>query len=72
MNDVLGHDFALEGYQYTGPGTTWSNEMNVVMNHAKGAGSIARLVNQQSSALPLSYGCPLASVAISTCHAEWL
>ena len=30
------------------------------MNHAPGAGSIARPVDQQSSALPLSYGHPLA------------
>ena len=36
MIDVLGHDFALEGY--TGPGTTWSNEMNFVMTHDPGAG----------------------------------
>ena len=26
MNGVLGHDSAL--YGYTGPGTTWANEMN--------------------------------------------
>ena len=26
---VLSHDFALFGY--TGPGTTWANEMNFVM-----------------------------------------
>ena len=29
------------------------------MNHAPGAGSIARPVDQQSSALPLYYGQPL-------------
>ena len=28
------------------------------MNHAPGAGSIARQVDQQSSALPLYHGCP--------------
>ena len=39
---------ALEGY--TGPGTTWGNEMNFVMKHAPGAGSIARPVKQQSCA----------------------
>ena len=33
--------------------------MNFVMNHAPGAGLLARPVYQQSSALPLSYGCPL-------------
>ena len=30
-----------------------------VVNHAPGAGSIARPVDQQSSALPLCYGHPL-------------
>ena len=38
MNGVQGHNFALQGY--TGPGTTWDNEMNFVMNHAPGAGWI--------------------------------
>ena len=38
MNGVLGHDSVLQGY--TGPDTTWANEMNSVMNHALGAGSI--------------------------------
>ena len=35
--------------------------MNFVMNHAPGAGSIARPVDQQSSAIPraLYHGCPL-------------
>ena len=32
---VLGYDSAMEGY--AGPGTTWANEMNFVMNHAPGA-----------------------------------
>ena len=41
-----------------GPGATWANEMNFVRNHAPGAGSIARFVGQQSSALPLRYGRP--------------
>ena len=53
MNSVQGHNSALEGY--TAPETTWANEMNFIMNHAPGAGSIARPVDQQSSALPLSY-----------------
>ena len=35
MIDVLGHYFALLGY--TGPGTTWPNKINFVMNHAPGA-----------------------------------
>ena len=60
MAGVLGHDFALQGY--TGPWTNWANEMNIVMNHAPGAGSIARPVDQQSSALPLCYGCPEKAV----------
>ena len=36
---------------------TWANEMNV-MNHAAGVGSNVRPVDQQSSTLPLCYGCP--------------
>ena len=43
---VLGHDSALARLH-------WANEMNIAMNHAPGAGSIARPVDQQSSALPL-------------------
>ena len=39
MNAVLGHKSTLFGY--TGPGTTWANEMNFVLNHAPGAGLIA-------------------------------
>ena len=35
MNGVLGHDSTLQGY--TGPVTTWANEMHFVMNHAPGA-----------------------------------
>ena len=42
MIGILGRDSAL--YGYTGPETTWANEMKFVMNHAPGAGSIARLV----------------------------
>ena len=34
--------------------------MNNVMNYAPGAGSLARPVDQQSSTLPLCYGCPLS------------
>ena len=37
MNEFfLSHNFALEGY--TGPGTTWSNEMRYGMERALGAG----------------------------------
>ena len=36
----------------------WAHAMNFVMNHAPGAGSMARPVDQQSSALPLRYRCP--------------
>ena len=39
MNGVLGHNSAL--YGYTGPRITWANEINFVMKHASGAGSIA-------------------------------
>ena len=36
-------DSALKGY--TGPGTTWVNKRNFVMNHAPGAGLIAEPVD---------------------------
>ena len=49
--------FIIEGV-YIGPGTTWANEMNLVVNHAPGAGSIASPVDLQSDALSLCYGCP--------------
>ena len=39
--------------------TTWANEMNFLLDHAPGAGSIARPVDKQSNTLPLSYGRPL-------------
>ena len=42
MNDVLGHDSALKGF--TDVGITYANEMHFVMNHAPGAGLIARPV----------------------------
>ena len=51
MNGVLGQG-------YTGPRTTWANEMNFGMKHAPGAGLIARPVDLQSSMLPLSCDCP--------------
>ena len=57
LNGILGHDSAL--YGYTGPGTTWVNEMSFVMKHAPSAGSIARPIDQQSSTLPLCQGRPL-------------
>ena len=56
INGVLSHS-ALQGC--TGLGTTWANEMNFDVNHAPGAGLIARPVDQQSSVLPLCHGCPL-------------
>ena len=34
MIGVLGHDSALQGY--TGPGTTWANEMNGAFGHNYG------------------------------------
>ena len=50
MDIVESHDSALQSY--TGPGTTWVIEMNV-LNHAPGVKSIAKSVGLQSSALPL-------------------
>ena len=48
MNAVLGHNSALQGY--TGSETTWTNEMNFVMNHAPGAGCSLSLLT--SSPVP--------------------
>ena len=59
----LSHDSALCGY--TGPRTTWANEVNFVRNHAPGVASIAEAVDKQSSALPLFYGCPIATIMFS-------
>ena len=42
-NSLSGHDSALQGY--TGPGTTWLMRC-FLMNHAPGAGLIARPVVQ--------------------------
>ena len=39
MNVVLDHGSVLQGY--TGPGTTWTNEVNFGMKHAPRAGSFA-------------------------------
>ena len=44
MIGVLGHDSALKGY--TVWEITWANKMNFVMNHAPGAGFVARPVGQ--------------------------
>ena len=57
MIGVLDHDSALKSY--TGTGTTWAIEVNFVMNHAPGADSIDRPVDQQSSMLQLCYGSPM-------------
>ena len=48
IDDVAGHDSAL--YGYTRSGTTSADEVNFVMNHARGAGSISIPVDLQSSA----------------------
>ena len=55
MDGILGPNFAL--YGCTGPGTTWTNDMNVVMNLDAGAGLIAQHVNLQSGVLPISHCC---------------
>ena len=40
INGVSGRDTALQGY--TGPETTWAYEVNCIINHAPGAGSIVQ------------------------------
>ena len=60
MNDVLGHASTLSGY--TGPGMTCANDMNFVMNHALGVGSVARPVDQHPSILALYHKCPLLMI----------
>ena len=47
MNGVSCNDSALE--QYTGPLTTWANEMIFVMKHEPDIGSLTQPVDQQSS-----------------------
>ena len=56
MIGVLDHDSALQGY--TGPGTTWKNEMNLlgIMPLAQDR-SLGLLTS--SPGLPLYHGCPL-------------
>ena len=44
---------------YLAIGAALSNEMKICINYAPGVGSIARLVDLQSNALPLYYHCPL-------------
>ena len=51
MIGVLGHDSALVRLYWVG--ATGANEMNFVIKHAPGAGSIARPVGQQYNALQL-------------------
>ena len=58
MNGVLGHESILRGAVILGRAQR-ANGMNFVMNHTPGAGSIARLVNQQSSVIPLYHRCSL-------------
>ena len=40
---LLGHDSTLKGYD--GPGTTLVNELNFVINRARGAGSLDLLTS---------------------------
>ena len=53
MIGVLSHDSALS--RYTGPGTTWANEMNFVMTHAPGAGSINIVIKSTNYSILTSY-----------------
>ena len=46
MIRVLGHNFEL--WDYTGPGTSWMNGRNFVMNHVPGVRLIAGPVDKQS------------------------
>ena len=50
MNGVLGHDSALIRLYWAGD-NLGANEMNVVMNHAAGAGSITQPVRATTSFL---------------------
>ena len=57
MNGVsLGHISVMKSY--TGPETTWANEMNFSMNYTTSAGLIAQPIDLQSSTIPLCYNCP--------------
>ena len=50
MNGVLGHDSAFVRLCWAGDNL--ANEMNFVMNHAPGAGSITRPVDQRATTVP--------------------
>ena len=50
MSGALFHFSQLLGY--TGLGIIWANEMDCVMSHAPGAGSIARPVVWHAIAIP--------------------
>ena len=76
---IMVYDAAQQGY--TGQGATRANEISYSMNHAPGAGLKTRLVDLQSSALPLCYDCPPprhkllreiiangSALAITICH----
>ena len=53
MIGVLGHDIVSALQDYTGPGTTSTNEMNFVINHASCVGSILDLLTSS----PRRYNC---------------
>ena len=56
MNGVLSHGCTLQGY--TGPWTTWANEMNFVMNRAPVTGLLTRPVDQGAYTVPwMPLGC---------------
>ena len=56
MNGALGHDSALQGY--TGPGTTWADEMNFVMNHALVQDRSLDLLISSPARYQIYHGCP--------------
>ena len=60
------YDSALKGY--IGQETIWADEMNFGMNHAPDAGSIARHLDLQSSALLLYYDCPHWMMVVKSFH----
>ena len=45
--------------------------MNFGMNHAPGAGLIARPVDLQASELPLCYSCPIETIEEGENVKEW-
>ena len=46
--------------------------MSFGLNHAPGAGMIARVIDMRASALPLCYGCPFSVIVANLSKCKWM